>query len=218
MIFKTISLNYKGKVFLNCSSGDQKSALAADSAFGSMLRSSYQTDFSEAQGIFTNLNGNLESIISGGPSQQGMSPAELAARNSQALSNAAASNKNIQAAIGEARDTGGATPGVESGVTQAVRGDYMAKVENNLSNQEADITNKNYELGRENYKMAVQADMALPAATMNPVTAAAGVANEANKITGDQASEIQKSKTSWMGLAGGLASSVSQGIAASQSG
>ena len=203
---------YKGKTYLNCLSGDQKSALAADQAFGATLRSSYSTDFSEAQGIFHNLSGNLESIIANGPSQQGMTPTELATRNSQAISNAAASNKNIQAAIGEKADAGGATPGVESGVTESVRAGAMAQVENNLSNTEANITDENYKLGREQYNTAVKNLSDLPEKTMAPVTGAASVANTANSITDKQTNENAASSSSWMGLVGGLADSAVKGL------
>lgn len=212
-----MNLTYKGRIFLNCVSGAQKSALAADQTFGQTLRSSYGTDFSEAQGIFNNLNGNLEGIIAQGPSQEGESAPELAAKNSQAINNAAASNKNIQAAIGEKADAGGATPGVESGVTEAIRSKAMSDVENNLSNTEANITKENYDIGRQNYDTAVKADMALPGATMDPVTSAAAGVNAADKTTDEQTNANAASGSSWMGLVGGLASSAVTGLTGTKS-
>lgn len=207
-----LNLIYKGETFRNCVSGAQKSALSADQTFGSTLRSSYGTDFSEAQGIFNGLNGGLESIVAAGPSQTGESPTEVAAKNSQAINNAAASNKNIQAAIGEKADAGGATPGVESGVTQAVRAGAEAQVENNLSNTEAGITEKNYDTGRQNYWSAVKGQEDLPAKVFSPVTSAGEAGNEADQITGKQADANAASSSSWMGLVGGLASSAVKGL------
>jgi hypothetical protein len=162
--------------------------------------------------FFNNLNGNLENIISQGPSRAGESGAELAAKNSQAINNAAASNKNIQAAIGEKADAGGATPGVESGITEAVRAKAMADVENNLSNTEANITKENYDIGRQQYETAVKNEMELPTKTMTPVTEAAGEANTADSITSKQANENAQSGSSWMGLVGGLADSAVKGL------
>jgi hypothetical protein len=209
-----INLIYKGKRFMNCSpTGDQKSALANDQAFGAMLRSSYGTDFAEAQGLFNELHSNLASVIAAGASQEGMSPAEKAARNSQAINSAAASNKNIQAAIGEkASMNTGAPAGVESGIVQSERANAAASVENNLSNEEANITQENYKLGRENYDTALKADMELPAKTMDPVTSAGGQVNQADKVTNDQTNENAKASSSWMGLVGGLADAAVGGL------
>lgn len=207
-----ISLTYKGKIYKNCAGAGQKSALAADQSFGQTLRSSYGTDFSEAQGIFNSLNGNLESIVAAGPGQQGYTAPELAAKNSQAINNAAAANKNIQATIGQHAAMTGATPGVESGVITAARANAAAKVENNLSNEEADITKGNYDTGRQQYDTAVKEQMALPEATMAPVAQAGGQANEADQITGKAANDLQASSSSWMGLVGGLANSAVGGL------
>ena len=206
-------MNYTGKIFLNCANGGQKSALAADSAFGSTLRSSYGTDFSEAQGIFNSLNSNLESVIAKGPGQQGETADELAAQNSQAINTAAGANKQIQQAIGEKASMSGAVPGVESGVTQAVRAGAESQVENNLANTEANITQKNYDIGREQYNTATKEQMALPEATMAPVTQAGEAVTQANDTTGKQANEIANSSNSWMGLVGGLASSAAKAYA-----
>lgn len=205
---------YKGKAFRNCANAGQTSALAADQTFGQTLRSSYGTDFSEAQGIFNSLNGNLESIVAAGPGQQGETPTELAAQNSQAVNQAAASNKQIQQSIGEKASMSGATPGVESGVTQAASAGAEAQVENNLGNTEANITQKNYDIGRQNYQTAVKNQMALPEATMAPVNQAAGAVNSANETTGQQANANEAASNSWMGLVGGLASSAAKAYAA----
>lgn len=206
------NLIYKGKIFMNCAGAGQKSALAADSAFGAEVRSSYGTDFSEAQGIFQNLNGNLEGIIAKGPSQEGETPQELAVKNSQAINTAAGENQHIQQAIGEKAGMGGAAPGVESGVTEAVRAKAMSDTENNLSNTEANITKENYDIGRQNYDTAVKEEMQLPAATMDPVTSAANPANTANEVTDKQANAVQASSSSWMGLVGGLANAAVSGL------
>lgn len=190
-----------------CESTAQKSALAADQTFGSTLRSSYGTDFGESQGIFQNLNTNLEGIIAAGPSQTGMAPAEEAAQRSQALNAAAAANKNVQAVIGQKGAAGSSVPGVESGVITAERAQAATAVESNLANQQAAITQKNYDIGRQNYDTAVKEEMALPAATFDPTTQAANPANTANTEAGTQANANQAASSSWMGLVGGLASS-----------
>jgi hypothetical protein len=199
---------YKGTTYKNCGpTNAQSSALSEDQAFGAELRNAYSTDFSEAQGLFNELHSNLDSIVAAGPSQQGMSPEELAAENGQAINAASASNKSIQAAIGERGTMDNAAPGVESGVESAVRAKGMSDVENNLSNQEAKITERNYDIGRQNYENAVKGEMDLSGATMNPVTEAANSANTAGKNTSEQANENAAASKSWMGMLGGLADS-----------
>lgn len=195
-------------------SSAQKSALASDQALGQELTNSYTTDFQESQGLFQELSDNLSSIVEAGPSQMGYSPEETAAMNSQAINAAAASNKNIQAAIGEkagAVDT--ANPGVESGVTQAVRAGAESQVENNLQNQEEGITIASAKQGNENYESAVKAQEELPGATMNPVSAAANPVNQANKNIGTQSEQNEEASSSWEGLLGGLAGGFVKGLA-----
>ena len=195
-----------------CLGSGQKNALASDQAFGKEISQNYGTDFSEAQGIFNSLNGNMEAIVAKGPGQQGDTPEELAAKNSQVVENAAASNKNINASIRQKAAMSGAAPGVESGATEGAVAGSEAKVENNLSNQEAGITQENYATGRQNYDTAVSGEMKLPAATMDPVNQAAGEVNSANQTTGKQADANAESSNSWMGLVGGLVGSAAKAI------
>lgn len=203
---RTVKFIYVGKTYKNCDpSKSQKSALAADSSFRTTLQSSYGTDFSESQQLFNNLNANFESIVAKGPSQEGMSPQEKAAENSQALNSAAAANKNVQALIGQKASMSNATPGVESGVVQAERATAATNVENNLSNKQTDIVEKSFELGRENYNNAVKADLQLPGATMDPVNQAGGEVIGAEKVADDQANANAAAQSSWMGIVGGLA-------------
>jgi hypothetical protein len=204
-----------GNTWKNCgNTPGQTGALAADQAFQKTLNSNYAQVFGENQDMLSNLNTSLEPIISAGPSQQGFSPEELAAQNSQAINNAAASNKNVQQAIGEnaaAMGPGGtgsasAVPGVESGVTQAAKASAAASVENNLSNTEANITNANYATGRQNFWNAVTRDEAAPSAFESPATSLANAETSANQVEGDQANANQKSDlgSSLLGLGEGL--------------
>lgn len=201
-----VRFNYIGVAFLNCDpSNAQKSALSADSAFRKTLTSSYGTEFGDASSLFNQLNTSLEQVTSKGPEQEGMSAQEKAAENSQALNSAAASNKNVQALIGQKAGMTGATPGVESGVTTAVRANAAASIENNLSNKQADITEKNYAIGRENYDKAVRAQEALPSAAFGAANQSAGEVTGSEKVENDQADANASASSSWMGLVGGLA-------------
>jgi len=205
---------YQGKTFKNCGpSSAQTSALAEDTALGNQLRSAYTEDFGETQTLFDELHSNLSTIVAAGPSQQGESPDELAAENSQAINGAAASNKATQAAIGEkegAVDT--ANPGVESGVTTAVRAKAASDVETNLSNQELGITEKNYQIGRQNYENAVSAEEGLPSAVIDPVTGTAKAAIGADQTTDEQSNANASASNSWLGLVSGIAGGAVRGL------
>lgn len=199
---------YTGQQFLNCGpNGAQQSALASDSNFRTTLQSSYGTDFSESKHIFDDLVSSAEVIYAKGPEQEGMSATEKAAENSQAINAAAAANKNVQALIGQKAALSGAAPGVESGVIEGTRAEAAVQIENNLANKQANITEKSYEIGRENYRGAEKTLLQAPAATMDPVNQAASTAIGAEKVAGEQADENAAASSSWMGLVGGLAGS-----------
>lgn len=190
-----------------CETGDQRSALSNDQAYGAELRQNYGTDFSEAQGIFNTLNGNLESVIAKGPNGN-INTQETTAENSQAVENAAASNKNINASIREKGALSGAAPGVESGATQGAIANSEAKVENNLSNEEAGITENAAKESRQVYDTAVTNEEKLPAATMDPVSESSAQINEADKQTADEANYNAKIPTvtsTLLGLGGSIA-------------
>ena len=91
----------------------------------------------------------------------------------------------------------GADPGVESGVVQAERASAATSVENNLSNQEAAITQKNYDIGRANYNAAAEGLMKAPGALENPVTDAASAVNTPDKDTQDQANVNAQNNSQW---------------------
>lgn len=204
-----VNFIYIGVSFLNCGpSGGQKSALGSDAAFRTRLTGAYATDFADAKNLFDELHTNMEQISAKGPSQEGFSAEEKAARTSENLNQTAAENKHVQQLIGEKAAVTGAVPGVESGVTQAVRANAATAAENAMNTRGAKITEEDYAVGRENYNRAVAGELALPAATMNPVTSAGGAVTGAAKVEGDQANENAAASSSWMGLVGGLAGSL----------
>lgn len=195
-----------------CTSGSQKNALAADTAFQHMLTANYGTEFAENQNMLNDLTGNLNQIIGAGPNQQGFSPTELAARNSQAINTAAGAAKHLQTAIGEnAAVHGSAVPGVQTGATEQNLANAESGVEQNLGNEEANITAQNYDTGRQNYFGAVKAEEAAPSAFEDPTNSAAQGVLSANNETSEQANANQKSSfgSAMLGLGEGLLSDAS---------
>jgi hypothetical protein len=159
------------------------------------MKNAYSAQFSNNMTLMNNLTSNLGSIISGGPGQQGMSPTELASENSQAINQAAAANKNVQQAIGENAAKGTATPGIESGITQAERAAASTNIENQLGNTEAGITQKNYDIGRQNYWSGVGEQEKAPGAFEDPLSQTANAVTGANQATDTQANANAQSST-----------------------
>lgn len=204
-----VTFIYIGPTFLNCGpSGGQKNALGSDAKFRQQLTETYSTDFADAKNLFDELHTSMEQIVAKGSSQEGFSAEEKAARTSQNLNQTAAENKHVQQLIGEKAAVTGAVPGVESGVTQAVRAGAATQAENAMNTRGAKIIEEDYAVGRENYNRAVAGELALPGATMNPVTSSAGAVTGAAKVESEQANENAAASSSWMGLVGGLAGSL----------
>jgi len=215
----TVNLRYIGNVFKNCGpTSGQKEALATDQAFSKTLASSYGQVFTENMGLFNNLTSNLGGIIAAGPGQQGFSAQELAAKNSQNINNAAASNQKLQTVIGEnGAKSGTASPGVESGIEQAERSVAATQVDTTLNNNAADITNQNYATGRQNYWSAVQGQEAAPGAFENPITQAGEAATGSNNTTNSQANQNAQDSlgNELLGLGEGLAADAATAVGGS---
>lgn len=208
----TSEINYfrfVGDIWKNCGdTAGQKSALQSDQAFSALMKSNYGTEFGENQALMKNLTTNLGGIINAGQGQQGETPTELAAQNSQAINAAAASNQKIQQEIGvNGAKSGSANPGVESGVEQAERANAATAVDTNLNNTEANITQHSYDVGRQNYWNAVGEQEKAPGAFENPTSEAAGQVTGANQVTDTQANANAASSTGTelLGLGEGLA-------------
>ena len=201
---------FVGDTWRNCGdTAGQTSALASDQQFSSLMKGNYSQEFSENQTLMNNLTTNLSGIINAGPGQQGETPTELAAQDSQAINAAAASNQKIQQEIGvNGAKSGSANPGVESGVEQAERANAATGVDTNLNNAEANITQHSYDVGRQNYWSAVEGQEQAPGAFEDPSNQAANAVTGANQTTDTQANANAASSTGTelLGLSEGLGS------------
>jgi hypothetical protein len=198
-------LIFKGPSWENCGqSQGQAAALTSDQNFQQAVTSQYQSTIGTNTAILNDLSGGLENIFNAGPNQQGDSPAELAVQNSQAINSAAAENQQVQAAIGENAASHSAVPGVESGIVQAEKASAATQIENNLSNQEASITQQNYDIGRDNFKRATAALISAPGQLENPINQTASIVNNSNSDTGQQANANAAANQQWLGVATGV--------------
>jgi hypothetical protein len=203
---------YIGKTYKNCSpSGAQQQALATDQSWQKTLQDSYGTIFGAGSKIFNTLSSKLNSIIN---TTQGFTPEELAAKNAQTINTAAANAKAVNQAIGEraAVSGGGVSPGVESGVVQAERAGAETAILSNMSNQQAKITEENYDVGRQERDRAIASSAALPGQAFGPAISAGGGVTTANEVTANQANQNAATSNQWVGLVGGLANAAVSGL------
>lgn len=183
--------------------------------FMKQLSDQYSTEYAGNQAILNNLTSSLTPIIQAGINQQGYSPAELTALNSQATQQsgqayaqeAQALNENMGAA-------GGGNVFMPSAAHEAITAGLGASAENNLSNQKLGITQNNYATGRQNYTGAVGMLAGVPGALQGANNGNAGAFTNSGNAAASEANTIQQANDSWMGLVGGLANTALKGVLA----
>jgi hypothetical protein len=175
-----------------CGPTNQEKQLQGQSqGFATMLQGIYRTLFGQQQGVLNSINRSLSPILSAGPSQQGMSAPELAARNTQAINNAGAASRNAQQAAANfgAGQGGGGTSGITSGVQRQIEGSIASSSANQLAGAQNQITQENYDRGSQNYWKAA-GGMNQLAAGYSPNEAQSGTIVE-NQASFGQAKDIQ---------------------------
>ena len=205
-----MNTKYIGKTYKNCSPTDaQQGALTAATSLQKTLASSYQTVFGAGSAIFNNLSSKLNSIIT---NPSGLDPATLARINAGTLARSAASEQQVQQAVNAKGAATSATPGVETGVNQMVRGQDITAAETAKNAELNNTAVQNAELGVTERDKAIGAEEALPAAAFNPSTEIANPTVNAVGAESAQANANQPASTSWMGLVGGLADTAVGGL------
>lgn len=194
-------------------SSAEKSLQQQSQSFASLLQGNYSTLFGNQLGVLNSIKSALSPILAAGPSQQGFSAAELAARNTAAISNAGAASRNAQQAVGNftAGRGGGGGTGILSGVDAQLKTAVASSSANQLATEQNKITAENYATGRENYWRA-QGGMDQLAAGYSPNAAQGGAIN-ANQESFGEAKTIQDQKMQEaQAIAGGVTGIASMAI------
>jgi hypothetical protein len=186
------SYNYIGPLDLNCGPSQQEKNLEQQEAsFDQTLQQDYSQTFAQNQEILGNLNSVLQPIVNAGPSQQGYSPAELSALNTQATDlSAQAVNQETQAAAAQENAAGGGTSFLPSGVNAQLNASINSAAENNLSQEKLGITQANYAQGEQNWQTALAGEENV-AGQQNPL-GYAGQTTSANSTAFGEANTIQQ--------------------------
>lgn len=174
-------------------SSQEKQQQAQTESYENTLLANYNSRFATQTNVLNGINSQLQSVVSAGPDQQGFSPQELAAYNTQAINSAGAANRNAQqqAALGPAAQT---SSGLQSGIQSAIRAGIGSSVANQLSGAQLGITVANGQQGRTNYQNALQGEMGVAEGEAPNASAAltAGQSNfnQANTIQNEVGQEV----------------------------
>lgn len=187
----------------------QKAAESAQADLASEMSKDFATEFGQNQAILGSLTSALEPIITAGPNQQGFSPTELNALNSQAVNSTAigAQNASVAAANKEAT-AGGGSAAIPSGANQQINAMVNNSAAQNLSNEQNQIAQSNYATGRQNFFTAEGELAAAPGTLENPTTAAGSAATNSNSAWMSDATQIQQANDQWVGDLFGMIGSI----------
>jgi hypothetical protein len=211
--FKAVgkSFSYTGKTYTNCSpSGAQKTALTNDTNMQNTLKAAYGTVFGLDSAMYKSLNSKLDAIAA---NPNGLDPATEARINAGTLARSAASEQAAQAAVNAKGATSSADPGVESGVTQQVRGQVISGLETAKNNELNTNAVQDAELGIQERDKALGEEANLG----NVFNSSEGFAKDDLTALGEESSQAnanEAASSSWMGLVGGIADAAAGGIGA----
>jgi len=170
---------------------EEKSLEAQQASFSQQLQTDYAQRYGSQTADLNNLNNTLTPIMEAGPDQQGFSPQELAAQNTQAINSTGANYANAARALnGQLAGRGGGGVGLTSGVDAQLKAQLAGSAAGALSNEQLGITNANYATGRQNFENATAGVNALAGLT-NP-TPYASEGNQANQGAFGEASTIEQ--------------------------
>lgn len=155
---------YSGPLELACGpSAGEKDAAATLAAFSKVMIGQAKTVFGAANTVFNDLMKGFHAITAGGPSQHGMSAAEISALKSQAITDVSKQYRSASAAVKSAQAAiGGGNVVMPSGSTVTQDVNLASSAAQATASELADINVKDYEIGRENYWKAAEGEMKLP--------------------------------------------------------
>ena len=190
-------------------SSQQKQAYANEQKVSSMLTSQFADFAGKNDAILDDLTGHLSPIEDAGPSQFGLSPTEEAAERTmtaEQLNSAAGQTAN--AVRGAVASRGGGTSYLPSGAEASILGSLAQDTAVKEALAQSKITERGYDIGRDNWKFATGELARAPGELENPVTAAGGAAVGGAEMQQKGADAITAANQAWMkpvaGLVGGM--------------
>lgn len=213
VLVATSSRIHAGKIaWLKGATSEQKALEQSQQNFYNTLTQNYNTQFANQQAIFSAIKAVYDPVLNAGPNQYGFSQAEDTTLRTQATEGTAANYRSaLQSTAEKLAASGGGNSFLPSGAAADINARIAGSAAGQESEQQLGITKAGYEVGRENFQNATNAEMGV-AAGYNPL-GYAGATTSAGNSAFNMASEIQKANAAaspWGtigGLVGGLAGS-----------
>jgi len=194
-------------------SSEQKQAFANEKKVSDLLTENFQQFAGENQAILGNITGVLEPISDKGPSQFGMSPEQEAAeRTITGEELATAGTEATNAVRGALASRGGGTSYLPSGSEAAIIGTIAQNEAVKEAEAQARITERGYDIGRQNWEFATEGLMKAPGALEAPVTGAGEAATGAAGQEMQGGTAITQANEAWMQPVGQIIGGVAQGL------
>lgn len=184
--------------------------------YGTLMKD-YDTQFVNQQNILGTLNNKLQPIVNAGVGQYGYTNAEDAAKRTQASAGTSQAFQNAKQSLGQSQAAqGGGDTFLPSGVKTQQQTQLATSAAQQESNQQLDITNQGYDVGRQNFNNAVSQEQGV-AGMYNP-TAYAGNATSSGSTaynSADENAKLNNAASPWgavSGLLGGVGASFAGGL------
>jgi hypothetical protein len=197
---------YAGPVARAKGANPQEQQIATlSSGLASTLAANYNTMFAGQSAILGSLTAGLTNIFNAGPGQQGWTPAEAAAINTQTTQGVASTYNQALTAVNQAMGAkgGGNTPGVFSGPQSQADTSLAEAAANSLSSQRTANTIANYQQGNQNYWAAASA-LGNTAKIYNPTAYSGQAGSTANSAFGmaNTINQQNQAASPWSAVAG----------------
>jgi len=196
---------YTGRVALCCGATQgQKDVANQQLSAYQALQQQGQAVFGDSSSVFNDLRNSLGPIVAAGPGQEGFSPAEKSALQSQAITQTGQAYRNAKQAAGEAMAAqgGGNVGDVTGGSNTAINLGIANSAAQQTSNELNTIDQQDYAVGRQNYENAVQG-LGSSTGVFNPATSAAEAATGSGTAAANTQNQIAEQDNSWVGAVAG---------------
>jgi len=204
---------YDGPVEYLCgASSSQKQIEQQQQQNFSTLSNQAQQVFGDSSQIFKDLTSSFAPIVAAGPGQSGYTAPELAALQSQAVTQTGQAYRNAAQAAGErSAAAGGGNALLPSGTTAQLQANIAQAGAGETANELTNINLQNAQLGRQNWLSAAGILSGTPN-LFNPSTSAGNAGTGAGSAAAQTANQIAQQDNSWMNVVGGALGGITSGL------
>jgi hypothetical protein len=178
--------------------------------FQQMMQQQTQA-WGEDQEVLAAIRGVSQPIFAAGPSQEGYSPEEKAAMETQVTEGTAQNYAKVATALGDQMAAaGGGNLAIPNGAADQIKAGVATSAAQEESREQSQITQNDWQQGYQNWLQAGQNMMGV-AGQLNPV-AYSGAATGAGSAASSTANQIAEESNSWINAAIGAAGAVGGGL------